>query len=107
MYELRKNKYIPQQSIFIPGHTGDFISGGHIPKYLFKQKQIDKNKLIQMIWKKHYSLWNVTDKKNRLKSAMCNRILTRLGTHLNSQNQSQASTLKKNLRNIGASCKHI
>jgi len=93
VYELRKNKYIPQQSIFIPGHTGDFISGGHIPKYLFKQKQIDKNKLIQMIWKKHYSLWNVTDKKNRLKSAMCNRILTRIRTHVSCETLEQAASI--------------
>ncbi|MFC1541688.1 7-cyano-7-deazaguanine synthase, partial [Candidatus Latescibacterota bacterium] len=45
---------IPKDSVIVPGHTGDFISGGHIPKGIKdKKKAYD---VVHEILKRHYSL---------------------------------------------------
>lgn len=55
---LRQNPKISKGAIFVPGHTGDFISGDHL-KHLFDPFVWDghphdiKGALVQ----KHYSLW--------------------------------------------------
>ena len=56
---LLKTKFISQQDIIINGNSGDFISGGHIPKMPKKLKR--KNSIIGEILdihiNKHYALW--------------------------------------------------
>ena len=56
LYELTERNIIPKNAIIINGQTGDFITGGHIPKAL-----IDKGSyvhdLIDAIISKHYSVW--------------------------------------------------
>ncbi len=55
--ELKNKMLVPEDSIFVPGHTGDFISGGHIPKHWEGKILSNKNLLLEGIWKKHYNLW--------------------------------------------------
>ncbi len=56
---LYKEKYsIPEDSVFINGNSGDFISGGHIPKNLFNKIKIKEYDLIDLIIKKHFCLWD-------------------------------------------------
>ncbi len=50
---LMKNKIIDNDAIFIPGHTGDFIAGGHIPP-IFANKDIKKEELVDLIIQKHF-----------------------------------------------------
>ncbi len=53
-----KKKYkIPSDTLFINGNTGDFISGGHIPKELFNNNKLTKGNLIESFINKHFSLW--------------------------------------------------
>jgi len=54
---LKQNKLIPIDSVFIPGHSGDLLAGGSIPKDLMEEN------LIPYIFKKHFNLNN----KNALK----------------------------------------
>ncbi|MBL7071876.1 MAG: hypothetical protein ISS26_06910 [Candidatus Omnitrophica bacterium] len=56
--QLRERQAIPEDSVFVPGHTGDFITGGHL-QYIFagKEGNITKRDLIDSILKKHYGLW--------------------------------------------------
>lgn len=55
--EMKCLKLIPEDSIFVPGHTGDFISGGHL-NYIFNLRDTPvKNDLIDGIVQKHYGLW--------------------------------------------------
>ena len=56
-YYMVRHKYLPENSIVIPGHTGDFISGGHIPNNIF-QLPIGKDTVVNYILKKHFSLWD-------------------------------------------------
>ena len=56
---LYKEKYsIPEDSLFVNGNSGDFISGGHIPKELFNKTKIKEYDLIDLIIKKHFCLWD-------------------------------------------------
>ncbi len=50
---LHDNSLIQRDSVFVPGHTGDFISGGHIPGILFDAANPD---VTGEILNRHYSL---------------------------------------------------
>ena len=59
---LLKNKYLDKEDIIVNGNSGDFISGGHIPKILLTWKNSkDINLLFDEIFEahfyKHYALW--------------------------------------------------
>ena len=56
VWELRQRRLVPDDSIFVPGHTGDFISGGHIPKKFANVKRVSRNELVETIFTSHYSL---------------------------------------------------
>ena len=59
---LKDNKIIKNNSIFVPGHTGDFISGGHLlPKFYEQTEQnpsVLKDELTIDIMRKHCQLIN-------------------------------------------------
>jgi len=48
---IKKYNFNRDEVVFIPGHTGDFISGGHIPYDLLKN--VNKAKLKELILSKH------------------------------------------------------
>lgn len=60
VWALHQQEQVPEDAIFVPGHTGDFISGGHIPH--FAQVESVHSALVRAIWDKHYSLhrWDRT-----------------------------------------------
>lgn len=53
---MHENGMIEDDAIFINGQTGDFISGGHIPKSLLDDNAT-MDDLYDAIVAKHYSLW--------------------------------------------------
>lgn len=71
--ELKRNRSIPEDAVFVPGHTGDFISGGHL-QYIFGEKKdgITKEGLISDILKKHYGLWPSKLKKAEIRDCLTN-----------------------------------
>ncbi|MFA5010590.1 MAG: asparagine synthetase B family protein [Ignavibacteria bacterium] len=67
LLELRRKNYIPENAVIINGQSGDFTSGGHIPKLLLENnsEKIDINTFLKVIIDKHYSLWsNLNDISN-------------------------------------------
>lgn len=54
--ELTKQGVILPESVIVPGHTGDFISGGHIPFELTRQRSYSAKDVINAIWEHHYVL---------------------------------------------------
>jgi asparagine synthase (glutamine-hydrolysing) len=52
---IKKNNLVPSDSVMINGQSGDFITGGHIPKSL-KSGQGDVSDMLDEIINKHYSL---------------------------------------------------
>jgi asparagine synthase (glutamine-hydrolysing) len=53
------NRMIPEDSVIVPGHTGDFISGGHIPESIKDKKK--KYDVVNEILKRHYSLKKISN----------------------------------------------
>ena len=54
--ELKRQGVLPSESVIVPGHTGDFVSGGHIPQELLRFKVFDLETVAKTIWRHHYVL---------------------------------------------------
>ncbi|WP_427365243.1 asparagine synthase-related protein [Candidatus Caldatribacterium saccharofermentans] len=54
--ELKTKGMLSGEAVIVPGHTGDFVSGGHIPAELISSTRCDVQKVIQAIWRHHYVL---------------------------------------------------
>jgi asparagine synthase (glutamine-hydrolysing) len=56
--ELKIHGKIPENSVFVPGHTGDMLSGGHIPENCLENStNFDSEAYLKASLKKHYNLW--------------------------------------------------
>ncbi|HOV81915.1 MAG TPA: asparagine synthase-related protein [Methanothrix sp.] len=55
--ELKEEGTIRKNAVFVPGHTGDMISGGHIPRDYDQLQPYTFEKFLKDNLKKHYSLW--------------------------------------------------
>lgn len=55
--ELKEKGIISENTVFIPGHTGDMISGGHIPLDYDKPQAYAFEKFLRSNLEKHYVLW--------------------------------------------------
>ncbi len=58
LYRLRERGELPEDVVVVNGQTGDFISGGHIPKALYENERASLDDLFAAIVAKHYSLWD-------------------------------------------------
>ena len=68
--KLIKDKYITSSDIIINGNSGDFISGGHIPKNFRDRKSSNNldslyNRIFDVHLQKHYSLWKTLINKKK------------------------------------------
>jgi len=56
--ELKSQGKLPDNSVFVPGHSGDMLAGSHIPRYyLDNSKKYDSETFLADSLKKHYNLW--------------------------------------------------
>jgi asparagine synthase (glutamine-hydrolysing) len=55
--ELQERKLIPEDSVFIPGHSADFLQGSHLPLVYAKKQSFTREELLCQILAKHYRLW--------------------------------------------------
>lgn len=74
LFELKKQGLIPEDSIIVPGHSGDFISGNSIAKSLFK-KGFNEKEAIEAILKVDYVMWNWAGQREQLQRPFSQRIL--------------------------------
>jgi asparagine synthase (glutamine-hydrolysing) len=54
--KLKQGGVIEADAIFVPGHTGDFVAGSHIPDEAFERTAFDLEDIEEAILRKHYSL---------------------------------------------------
>ena len=74
VFELKKQKRIPNNSIFIPGHTGDFIEGGHIANLFLTKNTFDSATLLDYIIKLRYdNLCIIGDVKIKIAESVQNK----------------------------------
>ncbi len=84
LYSINKilqDNYICKDDIIINGNSGDFISGGHVPKNTISNSK-DIKKLFEEVfdehYRKHYGLWpNLMNKNNEetVKSLLFNQLI--------------------------------
>lgn len=75
--ELRN--VLPRDALIVPGHTGDFISGGHIPPAFARTARVTHRHLREAIQAKHYNLWRWPAQAQRQRAALDARIDATLG----------------------------
>lgn len=56
--ELQVDGRVPPDSVFVPGHSGDFLAGSHIPKSYAVQRTVSRRELLNSLLSAHYSLWD-------------------------------------------------
>ena len=73
---MKENKTVDENCIFVPGHSGDFVAGSHLPSITFTDKRFSFENLYEAIHKKHYELvpFNVVTQLS--KAVLKKRILT-------------------------------
>lgn len=77
---LKSRSLIPDESIFVPGHTFDFLTGNHIPSYYLKENHISKYQLLEDIYQKHFSL-DTLNSQRAYKKRFFQKIATDLNLH--------------------------
>ena len=70
---LKEENLIPENAVFVPGHTGDFITGGHL-HYVLRKKPVTKETLINSILHKHYGLWEQELQKPKVRASLAESI---------------------------------
>ena len=60
---MKEQGIVESNAVFAPGHTGDFISGGHIPKHLYDagNKTFNSTDVAEDVFSRHYSLTRVAN----------------------------------------------
>jgi asparagine synthase (glutamine-hydrolysing) len=63
IYELKTQNLIPNDSVIVPGHSGDFLSGRFLP-YNLGVKGASVDELVEYIFETQYTQWDWSGKKN-------------------------------------------
>jgi asparagine synthase (glutamine-hydrolysing) len=72
--ELRGRHLIPDDAVFVPGHTGDFVAGGHIPKACGEADRLEPDSFMEAMFDFHYNLWRWPRPDKELTDYLCKRI---------------------------------
>ncbi len=84
---LKKSGWIPKDSLFINGMSGDFLQGSNIPKTLVGNRaelsdENRKEQILEALIDKHYSLWKylgTSDNRKLVKDSLWNEIEKEVG----------------------------
>lgn len=71
---LKEKDLIPSDSIFIPGHSADFLEGSHLPESFNNREQFNKNDLVESILKFHYYYWKWDKHNSQYSEYISNKI---------------------------------
>jgi asparagine synthase (glutamine-hydrolysing) len=58
IHELVREHRIAPESVVVPGHSGDFVAGSHIPKWYAARSAITRREFLDSLESAHYSLWD-------------------------------------------------
>jgi asparagine synthase (glutamine-hydrolysing) len=75
VYELQRRGELPKDTVFVPGHSGDFLAGSHVPKWYLRRPQLTREEILQSLFDVHYSLWDwLPDDARGLREKLAQRI---------------------------------
>lgn len=58
--ELKSKGVVTEDAIFVPGHSGDFVAGSHIPSSVFRNQKLTQEGLIEQIKRDHFACMPIT-----------------------------------------------
>lgn len=93
IYELSRSSRIPSDSIVIPGHSGDFLAGSHVPIGFAQRGSVGANEVVDLLLFKHYELWDWSDSDRKFRPAFAERIRGQLSEIPNRLSLEQAANL--------------
>jgi asparagine synthase (glutamine-hydrolysing) len=96
VWKLRSEHGVASDCIFVPGHTGDFLVGGHIPKDYVRHNTLSRRAIIESILAAHYSLWDwPTENQDELRNRFAERIELLLGPISDCSTETAASLFEQ------------
>lgn len=57
IYRLKESSLAAPGSFIVNGQTGDYLSGGHVPKILYESENPTREDMLGYIIEKHFSIW--------------------------------------------------
>jgi asparagine synthase (glutamine-hydrolysing) len=79
VWALRRHHLVPQDAVIVPGHSGDFVAGSHIPKTFCELRNISEDHFVSEVLTKHYVLWRGQNIKPESMDQLRERILSTSG----------------------------
>lgn len=74
---LRNNRTVEKDCIFVPGHSGDFVAGSHIPDEAFQDSPVSIDTLVEKIFQKHYAMSGCKSGPQERRSLWRERVIDR------------------------------
>jgi asparagine synthase (glutamine-hydrolysing) len=74
LFTMQRQKTIAADAVLVPGHSGDFLAGSHIPHWFVQRAAITREQLLRTMLDAHYSLWEWPAARPRLKDELARRI---------------------------------
>ncbi len=87
--ELKRRKLIPDDSIFIPGHSADFLEGSHLPDVFNQNRLFNSEDLYQSIIRFHYRFW----KWNSQSGLFASHLMKKINFQLNTSDEMDQETI--------------
>ena len=56
VWELKQSGALAKDCVFVPGHTGDFISGSHLPEFIFTENYVSVDEVVASLLEKHVAV---------------------------------------------------
>ena len=75
LWVLKNKKYIPDEAVIVPGHSGDFIGGGHIREGFARKRPVSPDEFAGEILDRHYTMWQWSGQEKVLRPELAERIL--------------------------------
>ncbi|MDD1676113.1 MAG: asparagine synthase [Methanomicrobiales archaeon] len=91
--ELRRRKILPDNAVFVPGHTG-MIAGGRVPDEYSQGMHCTRERFLQDCIRRHYNLWDWSAAEPALRPLIEERILEQIGNITFSDGESCANAIE-------------
>jgi asparagine synthase (glutamine-hydrolysing) len=95
VFELQREARIPPNAIFVPGHSGDFLAGSHIPKAYGERSKVTRRELLDSLETAHYSLWDWPAGRRELKDQFDRRIESVVGPLADGSSEEAADAFER------------
>jgi len=71
---LKEQGRIDSDAVILPGHSGDFIGGSHLPLWFGKRDSLTDSELRSALYVRHYNLWDWSNEAEWLKPRLAEKI---------------------------------